>query len=134
MGYHANMLYICAIWIKKCLCYSMYTLVTLLRIMSKNMVKSGNIKSMASLENWPEIDKEPPLLPLYNAKPRRPNMLRRRGPLDVSKDLPQLSKDETHLNMSLFQLHCIKCKKSCYNSRKCVGDTIARERMVHFVN
>ncbi|XP_031115648.1 uncharacterized protein LOC116019532 isoform X1 [Ipomoea triloba] len=92
----------------------------------------GSIKPMAGPNEWPSSDKEPPLPPLYTAKPRRPKKLRKRGCDEVSKKGgDEVSKDGIHLRRSFVKMHCTKCKKEGNNKRKCPDNLAVRERLAN---
>ncbi|XP_031120347.1 uncharacterized protein LOC116023484 [Ipomoea triloba] len=78
----------------------------------------GCIKPMAGFEKWPAIEREPPLPPLYNAKPGRPRKLRKRS-AGETRPAGESSKASVYLTRKHVTLHCTICKQSGHNSRKC---------------
>lgn len=69
----------------------------------------GCIKPMSGYEDWPATSREPPLPPVYNARPGRPRKLRMKS-----------RGEGQHLSRRYVVLHCTKCKEVCHNNRKCL--------------
>ncbi|XP_031127501.1 uncharacterized protein LOC116029591 [Ipomoea triloba] len=69
----------------------------------------GYIKPMAGFEEWPATNKEPPFLPVYNAKPGRPRKPRKRSGGETSK-AGESSRQSVYLPRKHVTLHYTKCK------------------------
>ncbi|XP_031108605.1 uncharacterized protein LOC116013086 [Ipomoea triloba] len=103
---------VCAIWIKHGKGPIWQYVDSCYLISTYMKTYEGCIKPMSGYEDWPTTSREPPLPPVYNARPGRPRKLR-------MKSRGETSNDGQHLSRRHVVLHCTKCNEVGHNNRKC---------------
>ncbi|XP_031127717.1 uncharacterized protein LOC116029817 [Ipomoea triloba] len=115
---------VCAIWIKHEKGPIWHYVDPCYLISTYMKTYAGCINPMAGYEEWPSTDREPPLPPLYNAKPGRPRKLRKKSRGETSKTAKTSKGGErresgVYLTRKHVRLHCTTCKQPGHNTRKC---------------
>nr|GMD06031.1 uncharacterized protein LOC109185271 [Ipomoea batatas] len=115
---------VCAIWIKHGKGPIWHYVDPCYLIATYMKTYAGCIHPMAGYEEWPSTDKEPPLPPLYTAKPGRPRKLRKKSRGETSKTAStskggQRRELGVYLTRTHVRLHCTTCKLPGHNSRRC---------------